>query len=229
MFPPVHSRCSRLSIPDVLACPFPMFPPVHSRCSRLSIPDVPACPFPMFPPVMPQRSRLSCPTLPPVMPNMPACPFPTFPPVLPDVLPLSFPTFLIGNPERESSTSSSRPRLMAALPGIGGFNESIQHVRRGALNAVAQQKLLTAGEPLHPGHQPEKKAIMRFQCRTRSPGTILGKDLRRDAFFEIPSGSHTSCAGRLMESDHSRRPLKTEPGGSAPGPPQEGTPSRLTA
>ena len=63
---------------------------------------------------------------------------------------------------------------------------------------------------------------MRFQGRAHNPGTILGKDIPRDAFFGIPSGSHKSCTRPSMNSDHSLPPQKIEPGGSTPWTPARG-------
>ena len=70
---------------------------------------------------------------------------------------------------------------------------------------------------------------MRFQGRARGAGTILGKDLRRDTCFGIPSGSHTSCARRSMDSDHSLPPKKFDQGATPPEPPQEVRRLRFTA
>ncbi len=62
--------------------------------------------------------------------------FPMFPSAIPNANPhtchsrrfrLSFPTFLIGNPERKSSASYSRPRLLTPLPGDGCPIKTVGH------------------------------------------------------------------------------------------------------
>lgn len=69
--------------------------------------------------------------------------------------------------------------------GVGRLNEGFQHVQGGALNPVAQHKLLAARKAIHGRHQPQQKAIMRLQRRSRFPRPVPKRPLPRPPFGRL--------------------------------------------
>ena len=56
--------------------------------------------------------------------------------------------------------------MAAPSLAVGRFDQSLQHIECGRLDAVAQEKLLPAGETLYGGNQPQQETVVRFKCST---------------------------------------------------------------
>jgi len=52
--------------------------------------------------------------------------------------------------------------------GVGGLDQTFEHVERGCLDAITEKKFLTARKFLDGGYQPKLKAIRGFESWTRA-------------------------------------------------------------
>ena len=56
-------------------------------------------------------------------------------------------------------------QMSAPAPGVGRFDQALQHVECGGLDTVAEQELLTAGKTFHRRNEPQDEAVVRLQGR----------------------------------------------------------------
>ena len=61
------------------------------------------------------------------------------------------------------------------FPGVGRIDEGFEDVQGGALDAVAEEELLAAGEALQRGDEPQQEAVPGFECGAGLGGLRRGR------------------------------------------------------
>ena len=93
--------------------------------------------------------------------------------------------------------------------GIGCLDQPLQYVQCRRLEAIAEQKLLTARKPLHGRDQPQEKTQVRFQGRAgvaRAVGALHGWPPRGFAAHDrSPDANHFPPGGGAPWTPEVRR------------------------
>lgn len=86
---------------------------------------------------------------------------------------------VVRQPEEQPQLLDTEVRFReqrVAAAGVGRFDQALQHVERGRLDAVAEQELLRAREFLHRGHEPQEEPVHRFQRWSGVAGGVFGHE-----------------------------------------------------